>query len=357
MKELKFLSNRLPFYLIFYPTSRCNARCPHCYNYDRQIAHGKNEELTLDEIDMLSRNFGHIKVLTVSGGEPFLRDDLVEIVSIFYRNNGLQYVSFHTNAFLTDRVSDVISRILDKFVDLQVFVCISIDGIGEAHDRFRSVEGGFNELLLTIDRLKELKAVHKRLNLISSTIFSRSTVNSFSETMRFIRDNIGGIKPSLSFIRGIIKDETEKGVDIAKYQEFYENFEPNIDTGIRLFSPVAVKEAIETVVNKIIVGNYTSHRQTVACQAGRKLLVIYENGDIYPCEMLNDEFGNLRDVGYDVKRLLFSRRGEEIIKQIRRDRICYCTWENIIPVNLLFSPAHYPSILYEWFRLFAQKLL
>ncbi len=353
MKELKFLFNRLPFYLIFYPTSRCNAHCPHCYNYNRQFAHGKKEELSLDEIEKISRNFGHIKVLIISGGEPFLRDDLPEIISIFHKNNGLQYVSFHTNGFLTNKVSDVISRILDEFGDLRVVVCVSIDGIGRNHDRFRGVENGFNKLLLTIARLKELKAVHKKLNLVSSTIFSHTTMNSFSETIEFIKNRIGGIKPSLSFIRGSIKDETEKVIDATRYQDFYKNFKPEIDNSISPFSPMAFKEAIEMLTNRIIVMNYVSCRQTVRCQAGRKLLVIYENGDVYPCEIANDGLGNLRDVNYDVKKLLFSEKGNETISKIWHDNMCYCTWESIIPVNLLFSPLHYPRIFYQWLRLFA----
>ena len=355
INEFKFLFNRLPFYLIFYPTSRCNANCPHCYNYNRQRAASLKGELTLDEIDKISSSLGHIKVLTISGGEPFLRDDLSEIISIFHKNNGVQYVSFHTNAFLSNRVSSTISNILNKFKDLQIIVCISIDGIGEIHDRFRGVEGGFDKILETIERLKELKAEHRNLNLLTSTIFSRSTMDSFSDTIRFIQSNISGVKPFLGFIRGGVKDESEKTVDFSRYQEFYRNFKYRIDKNINLFSPMAFKEAIEMVVNRIIINNYKCKKQTVKCRAGSKVIVIYENGDIYPCETLGYKFGNLRDVNYDVRQLLFSARAKKIIKNIQQEKSCYCTWENIIPVNLVFSPMYYPVILYEWFRLFVLK--
>jgi MoaA/NifB/PqqE/SkfB family radical SAM enzyme len=83
-------------------------------------------------------------------------------------------------------------------------------------------------------------------------------------------------------------------------------------------------------------------------------MVIYENGDVYPCEIMGYKFGNLRDVDYDVKKLLFSLKGRKIIEKIQQKKPCYCTWENIISVNLLFSPLYYPRILYEWFRLFAR---
>jgi MoaA/NifB/PqqE/SkfB family radical SAM enzyme len=316
------------------------------------MSSAENVELSIDEIDKISRSFGHIKVLTISGGEPFLRKDLDEIISLFYKNNKLQYVSFHTNAFLTDRIINIIARILRDFRALKVFVCVSIDGIGRKHNEFRGVEGGFDKMLQTIDRLKELKKRYKTLNLISSTIFSHSTENYFLETVQFIQNNLKGIKPSLGFIRGNAKDSSEKEVDIKKYVEFFDSFNYNPDRPINPFSPLALKESLEMLVHKIVIENYKSHRQMVPCQSGRKLVVIYENGDVYPCETLSAKFGNLRDVNYDISKLLFSERGKEIVSKIRKEGGCYCTWENIIPVNLLFSPAHYRRIVYEWLRLF-----
>jgi MoaA/NifB/PqqE/SkfB family radical SAM enzyme len=94
--ETKFLFNKGPFHLLFYPTSRCNLHCEHCFNYDRQDNlegnTGKKDELTLEEIGLISSKMGHLKTLTVTGGEPFLRNDIFEIIGKFYKNNGLQYV-------------------------------------------------------------------------------------------------------------------------------------------------------------------------------------------------------------------------------------------------------------------------
>jgi MoaA/NifB/PqqE/SkfB family radical SAM enzyme len=351
LKEFQFLFNRLPFSIILYATSRCNARCPHCFNYSRQDDALRNDELSLDEFEKISQNFNHIKVLTITGGEPFLRDDLSEIVQIFYKNNGVQYLSFHTNAFLTKRVYNTISEVLKKCPDIQVIVCISIDGIGESHEHFRGVKGGFEKILKTIAKLKELKRHHPNLNLISSTIFCHSTRNSFADTLSYIQNEIGGVKPSLSFIRGNSKEEKEKSIEWTAYRDYYRSFTYEVDKDIKWFSPMALKEAIEMNVNKMVVNNYLKKRQTVKCQAGQRLLVIYENGDVFPCETLEDNFGNLREVNYDVKRLLLSKKGNRIIRDITHNK-CYCTWESILPINLLFSPIHLPLIIKEWLRLF-----
>ncbi len=356
MKEFAFLFNRLPFYLIFYPTSRCNMRCPHCFNFSRQDNSNIKKELTLDEIAKISRNFGHVKVLTITGGEPFLRDDLAEIVAIFHKYNRVQYVSFHTNALLPDRVRSTISEVLSRLKDIQVFVCISIDGVGENHDRFRGVEGGFKKVLETVAKLKELKTKYKNLNLVSSTIFSHTTQDSFLDTIHYIQDNLEGVRPSLSFVRGDTKDSIEKTVDFKKYEDFHNNYKPKIDKKLNLFSPVAMKEAIETVASQIVVNNYLSRKQVVPCQAGRRLLVIYENGDVYPCEILGEKLGNLREANYDIKRIIFSKHTKRIINKIKKEKSCYCTWENVISVNLLFSLRYYPKIFYTWIQMLASRL-
>lgn len=354
MREFKFLFNKLPFYLVFYPTSRCNARCPHCYNHSRQQLSSPTTELNLEEIDQISKHFGHIKVLTISGGEPFLREDLDKIVEIFYKNNGLQYISFHTNAFFTDKIVSVISTILNKFIDLQVIVCVSIDGIGESHDRFRGVENGFNRAIDTLTKLSKLKKNRKNLSLVTSTIFSRTTSESFLDTINFIKNKLPEVKPTLSFVRGAAKDDCEKIIDITKYQAFFKRSKLHCNNGRSIFSSAALKESLESLVNKIVINNYLNCRQFISCQAGKKLLVVYENGDVYPCEGLSDGLGNLKDVNYDINKLLFTSHSKAIIKKIQK-RTCYCTWENIIPVNLLFNPYSYFKIFQEWFRLFLLK--
>lgn len=353
LKEFKFLFNELPFQLIFYPTSRCNALCDHCYNYERQDKQTKNEELSLEEIDKTSSNLGHIKILTISGGEPFLRKDICEIVEIFYKNNGLQYVSIHSNAFLKNTVIQKISEILEKLPKITVVFCVSIDGIGEVHDKMRAVKSGFKVMVETVQELEKLKEVYNdRLFLLSSTIFSRSTQENYNKTINYINKQFNSVKPAACFIRGDVRNNKEKKIDSSFYNKYLKEFNNNIDKSVRAFSPLALKETLEWMTNKVVLKNYLTGTQTVPCQAGRKLLVIYENGDVYPCELLKEKFGNLRDVDYDIKKLLFSDDGKSIKRKINPGKACSCTWENIISINLLFDPRSYHKIIYNWFRLF-----
>lgn len=91
-------------------------------------------------------------------------------------------------------------------------------------------------------------------------------------------------------------------------------------------------------------------RMTYPCVAGRKVIVIGDTGDLYPCEILSKSFGNLRDAGYDVKTLLRSPQAEKILSFIRNTN-CYCTWECILPVNLVFNLRAWPLVFRTWLRL------
>ena len=118
---------------------------------------------------------------------------------------------------------------------------------------------------------------------------------------------------------------------------------------------MAFKATLDWMMHGIVLKNYVHKKQTVPCQAGRKLVVLYENGDVFPCELLKKSFGNLREVDYDIKTLLFSKQALKIKTDINPKKKCFCTWENIIVANLVFDIFSYPKIIYHWFRLFLLK--
>ena len=66
-------------YVIFYLTNRCNFRCEFCFYYAEIEKGRKPEELTLPEIDQISKSVGSLLQLSMTGGEPFLRADFEEV--------------------------------------------------------------------------------------------------------------------------------------------------------------------------------------------------------------------------------------------------------------------------------------
>src|SRR4030042_1873263 len=92
-------------YLIFFVTSKCNARCKMCF-YWREIADAHARKiLSLEEIGRIARNFKNLIYVSITGGEPTLREDVDEIVYRFYASSGTRFVNITTNGLLPERTA------------------------------------------------------------------------------------------------------------------------------------------------------------------------------------------------------------------------------------------------------------
>jgi len=63
--------------------------------------------------------------------------------------------------------------------------------------------------------------------------------------------------------------------------------------------------------------------------------------------MLGRSIGNLRDFGYDLNRLMGTTMARTTVKSIKKNK-CYCSWECVIPVNLIFNWKGAYMIVKRW---------
>ena len=149
-----FKKNTSPIYLVFFVTENCNANCKHCLLGG---IHPGKDELSIDEIEKVSAHMDDFLFLLPTGGEPFLRKDLSEIVRIFHRNNHVLNVGIPTNGGLTSNIIETVRSVLDTCPDLDFMVDVSVDGIGEDHDEIRRTPGLFKKAMTTFSELKKLE--------------------------------------------------------------------------------------------------------------------------------------------------------------------------------------------------------
>jgi len=168
-----FKKNASPIYLVFFITENCNADCKHCLLGG---IHPGKDELSIDEIEKVSNHMDDFLFLLPTGGEPFLRKDLAEIIRIFHRNNHVLNVGIPTNGGLTNRVIETVRSVLDTCPDLDLMVDVSIDGIGDDHDELRRTPGLFKKAMTTFSELKKLEKEYPRF---TSTI--ETTVSSYND--------------------------------------------------------------------------------------------------------------------------------------------------------------------------------
>ena len=330
------------FQVIFHVTFRCNARCSFCFNLD-ELNQRLDEELTLDEIERFSRSLPRFEWLMISGGEPFLRNDLPEILSAFAAQNGVKHITVPTNAIAKDRVLAAAPELLKACPESSISIVLSLDAIGKLHDDMRGVPGAFDKVLSVLESLKELKAKEPRLTLKLETVVSDANVEQIADVIDFVRQ----LNPDLHIL------DLERGGFANWHQEFPAKYDIQrvIGDSFRVLTQsrgyASLNEHAPNLarVSKAVQAEYFSllprlvnGERITKCLAGRMTLVLYPRGDVGACEVL-PTCGNIRDFDLDYTKTIASEPFRKQIDAIRTNR-CTCFHPCYQTVNILFSPKH-----------------
>lgn len=338
----RFWQNRFN-YLLFQVTSRCNARCEHCFNWrnTRDAARTVQEELSLDEIRMITEKLPPMLLVNLCGGEPTLREDLPEIVLAFSGNTDARYITIPTNGFLPERTREMFGRIFAGSPATFFRIGISLDGWEEEHDRIRKHPGGFEKTLRTAAMLRELKKKHENFFSEANIVFSTDTQDTIDELVSRIEGT--GLFDSIAvlYIRGNPEDPELMQPDLERYREINRRI---LNTfSVRRHPSARVLEALtEKVVETVIKAEETGE-PCFRCFAADRLAVLNARGDLYPCEILEDRMiGNVRDHDYNIPDMLRSRKARELRAYART---CVCTWECAINMSFIYQPLRSLEVL------------
>ncbi|MBI4228576.1 MAG: radical SAM protein, partial [Deltaproteobacteria bacterium] len=205
--------------LIFFVTSRCNARCRTCFYWEELNQKG---DLTLGEIERVSETMPSFQDLLLSGGEPSLRKELPQIVNLFYKNNGIGRIYFPTNGLKPERIRDLTERILEENGHLEVYLNNSIDGLPETNDRIRSVPGNFKKSLETIKLLRTLKPrFGHRLQINVTSVICAENYNELIDLGKYFLENERLDYHFFQIIRGDPLDKSLKIVPADELRNLY----------------------------------------------------------------------------------------------------------------------------------------
>jgi radical SAM protein with 4Fe4S-binding SPASM domain len=314
---------------------------------------GNTPELALDEIKKISSSLGRLLWLAFSGGEIFLRDDIVDITKIFYENNKPAIILFPTNGLLPGTIRGKMEKILTHCKKSTVVVKLSLEGTEYMHDSIRGSEGSFQKTMDTYNLLGELIREYPHFELGINTVFCSANQDSMDELIEFV-NGLDNIKThTISMIRGEVPDEGLKNFDPDKYHAAIRKLESNLKnkkTGIYRFRGARLKAAQDILQRRLIYRTINQKKQFIPCYAGRLNLVLSETGDVFPCESFDKKMGNVRDEGYDMVKLLKTEHAQRVVYSIKNNN-CFCTHECYFMTNILFNPHMYPAVLREYLQL------
>lgn len=195
-----------PKILVFFVSYSCNLRCIMCSSWIKQR---ESKEASLEEIGNIFNGKilkNNLEVINITGGEPTLRDDLVQIIKIILNScHKLKQIDISTNGVNTPQVVDKIERILALLLpaELKLSVSISIDGVGETHEQVRQSPGIFAKIEQTIDSLKELMFLYPFFSVGFNMTISNINSDKIEEVYIYAKKRGVGVSFTLSAISDI----------------------------------------------------------------------------------------------------------------------------------------------------------
>ena len=337
-----FLNPKQIGYIIFYVTNRCNFRCKFCFYYAEIEKGRKPEELTLEEIDKTSKSVGSLLQLSLTGGEPFVRKDFDKLTEIWINNTKVKYITIPTNASMPDRMLRYLEYILPKYRNTYFRIAFSIDGIQDEHDVNRSMPGSFKKIEKSFELISPLRKKYNNLVLDSNTVLTSNTQGKIVEILKYIDDHFDFDNLTVTYARGDIKDPELKTKAEKEYRVMNDFLNKRQRKKEKRFLYPLYRGVRDVAWNNLMKTVFEDKFVT-PCVAGKKLVVISETGIVKPCEILNDEIGNLKDFNFDIQKLMKSDQQKKIHKWIV-DSKCKCSFECALAANVTWNPSQYVQL-------------
>ena len=333
----------LPVSLIFFVTSKCNLLCRHCFYW--QELNQKKDELTLDEIEKITRSIPNLLTVSLTGGEPYLRPDLPEIAAAFERNCHVRNIQIPSNGMSVELTVKRAAELLAKVRTARVATGVSLDGPPEIHNEIRQNPHSYERAIQTFQGLQRLKSRHLNLSVGIALTVSSANQDCIVDFYREISERLAPDAITVTLVRGNPIDPKLKTVDLAKYEEitaeiirFRRRHPP---TGLWTDSLVIAKE--EETYRLIRQAAHATSRIS-PCYAGELIGILSETGQVYLCETLDRPMGNIRDFDCDFSAL-WSSDAAAAARRYQHELGCQCTYECAMSVNSLFNPRRALRVL------------
>lgn len=311
----------------------CNSRCKTCNIYEHHA-----EVLSLDEYDRIFRSIGPApRWVTFTGGEPFLRQDVADIILNFDGHCRPTVINVPTNGSFPDRVERAIDRIAKAVHPRSVIVNLSIDEIETEHDSLRGLKGNWGLAMQTASALRDLRRRHGNLVFGVNTVISR-----FNETrIADIATKVDELEPD-----SYVAEVAGRRVELRTQRSDFAPTQDGLLKALKLLRARSRRTSrlIEALVASLRAEYYrvlerhtVEQKEILPCYAAITSAHIMPEGKVWACCVLGEELGELRTVDYDFPTIWYGAAARSIRERIRRER-CNCTLANQTYMNMLMDP-------------------
>lgn len=281
-------------------TYRCNARCSMCNRY--KAPSRPEEEISVETIRKLPQMY----FTNITGGEPFIRADLKDVVRELYKKS--ERIVISTNGFFTDRIVDLCREFP------QVGIRISIEGLEDTNNEIRGLEQGFRRGCDTLEKLvgMGMKDVGFGMTVQDRNAPDLVPLYRLSNEMN-LEFATASLHNSFYFVEA--KNMIHDRIMVAQ------NFEDLVNELLCSRSP---KKWFRAYFNHGLINYIFGQKRLLPCDMSFDTFFIDPYGDVMPCNGTRDKevMGNLNIQAWEE---LWNSAQAEAVRQKARccDRNCW----------------------------------
>lgn len=309
----------MPYKYSFVLTNVCQSQCKTCkiwkiYEDNPEL---QKEELEIEEFKKVIDSIADDALwLNLSGGEPFLFPDLVELVEYIFENcPNLFLMNIPTNAISSGYISQRVEQILELKPDyVNLTITISLDGLEEQHDDIRGVEGNWDRAMDLYEDLKEYEKEYKNFDTGFQTTVSKYNIDNLDDIFDFTRRATIPVftfaHESYYFNNEDEDEEIEKNVD-----------KDDLMDGVEYLASEYPLRNLKSIVPKLYLKlakrfyeNPDEH--VLPPSSGRGSITIDPYGNVKLFSYFGSDMGSLKENKYDVEKVLRSEKAAEELEKI-----------------------------------------
>ena len=328
-------AQQLPINLTVSVTYSCPSRCATCDIWKKKV-----DDLSVDEYGKIFRTLEKVPIwVTVSGGDQFLRADLDEIVGLIRVEIEPTIINIPMNGVITERIFSLLPKIAARSVGAELVLNLSVDEIGEAHDRLRGAPNNYEKLIGVAGLIRDLQKTYDHIVMGVHTVISTHNVHRIPEIEREVRRQF---QPD-SYITEVAENRVEletmhKNItpDPADYRRAVTHLKRAISEK-RSVNPVSrLVQSLRLEYYDLATRILEEKRQVIDCYAGWASGHLAPDGHVWGCCTRAESLGNVRDHAYDFREIWLGPVADAFRDSVRNHE-CACPLANASYTNLLLD--------------------
>ena len=313
-------------------TYRCNARCQMCSIW--KFPTKKEEEVKVRDLEKLPR----MRFTNITGGEPFLREDIEDIVEVIKKKSKRIVIS--TNGFFTERIINVAKKNKD------IGIRISIEGLSKANDELRGIKNGFDRGLRTLIELKHMGIKDIGFGITVSDKNAKDLLPLYKLACAMKVEFATAIVHNSYYFHKMDNEIINKEFVADEFRKLVKEF----------LKTKTIKNWYRAYFNYGVINYIQGGKRPLPCETGTELFYMDPFGEIRPCNGMEESMGNIKEETFG--EIWSSEEAKRIRKKvIKCQKNCWMIGSASPAMRKYFWKPTIWIIKNKWFKRYLGKTL